>query len=96
MSCRATQDGQAMMERSDKTWSTKEGNGKPLQHSCLENPKNNMTRQKYDTERWTPQVDRCPICYWRRVENNSKKNEETEPKQKEHPGVDVTGEGSKV
>ena len=38
----------------------------------------------------------CPICYWRSVEKNSRKNEETEPKQKEHTGVDVTGDGSKV
>ena len=43
--------------------------------------------------RWTPQVGRCPICYWR---NNSRKNEETEPKIKQCPVVDVTGDGSKV
>ena len=43
-----------------------------------------------------PQVSRCPICYWRRVEKYSRKNEETEPKQKQHPVVDVTGDGSKV
>ena len=35
---RATQDGQVMVERSDRMWSTGEGNGKPLQYSCLENP----------------------------------------------------------
>ena len=51
---------------------------------------------KKDTERWTPQVGRCPICYWRSVENNSRKNEETEPKQKQHTVVDVTGDRSKV
>ena len=45
--CRATQDGQVMVERSDRTWSTGEGNGKPLQYSCLENPMNSMKRQ-YD------------------------------------------------
>ena len=38
MPCRATQDGQVMVESSDKTWSTGKGNGKPLQYSCLENP----------------------------------------------------------
>ena len=52
--------------------------------------------KRYDTERWTSQVSRCPICYWRRVENNSRKNEEAEPKQKQHAAVDVTSDGSKV
>ena len=42
---RATQDGWVMVERSDRMWSTGEGNGKPLQYSCLENPMNNMKRQ---------------------------------------------------
>ena len=42
----ATQDGQVMVERSDRTGSTGEGNGKPLQYSCLENPRNSMKRQK--------------------------------------------------
>ena len=46
MLCRATQDGLVMVESSDKTWSTGEGNGKPLQYSCLENPINSMKRQK--------------------------------------------------
>ena len=46
MPCRATQDGQVMVESSDKTWSTGEENGKPLQYSCLENPMNSMKRQK--------------------------------------------------
>ena len=46
MPCRSTQDGQVMVETSDKMWSTGEGNGKPLQYSCLENPVNNMTKQK--------------------------------------------------
>ena len=40
-----TQDGWVMVERSDRMWSTGEGNGKPLQYSCLENPMNNMKRQ---------------------------------------------------
>ena len=44
----------------------------------------------------TPQVGRCPIFYWRSVENNSKKNEGMEPKQKQYPAVDVTGDRSKV
>ena len=46
MPCRATHDGRVMLESSDKMWSTGQGNGKPLQYSCLENPMNNMKRQK--------------------------------------------------
>ena len=49
MPCRAIQDRQVMVERSDKTWSTGEENGKPLQYSCLENPMNSMKRQKDGT-----------------------------------------------
>ena len=78
-----------MVESSDKTWSTGEGNGKPLQYSCLENPMNSMKRQKDRTLKdELPQVGRCPIC--------SRKNEEMEPKQKQDPVVDVTGDGNKV
>ena len=44
MPCGATQDGQVTVERSDRMWSTGEGNGKPLQYSCLENPMNSMKR----------------------------------------------------
>ena len=46
MPCRATQDRQVMVESSDKMWSTGEGNGKPLQYSCFENPMNSVKRQK--------------------------------------------------
>ena len=46
MPCRATQDGQVIVESSDKMWSAGEGNDKPLQYSCLENPMNSMKRQK--------------------------------------------------
>ena len=46
MPCRATQDGRVMVENSEKTWCTGEGNGQPLQYSCLENPMNSMKRQK--------------------------------------------------
>ena len=86
-----------MVESSDKTWSTGEGNGKPLQYSCFENLMNSMKRQKYMTlkdelPRWVgaqyPTGEK-----WR---NNSRKSEETEPKQKQHPVVNVTGDGSKV
>ena len=82
---------------SDKTWSTGEGDGKLLQHSCLENPMNSMKRQKdYDTERLTPQVTRCPICYWRSVEKQFQKDEEAEPKWKQDPILDVSGGEKKV
>ena len=46
MPCRATQDGQVMVESPDKMWPTGEGNGIPLQHPCLENPMNSMKKQK--------------------------------------------------
>ena len=49
MPCGATQDGQVMVKRSDRMWSTGEGNGKPLQYSYLENPMNSMKRQKDKT-----------------------------------------------
>ena len=97
MPCRATQDGQVMVESADKTWSTGEGDGKPLQYSCLENPMNSMKRQKDRTMK-----DELPRSVgtqyatgdqWR---NNSRKNEETEQKQKQHPVVDGTGDGSQV
>ena len=94
---RATQDGQVMVESSDKMWSTREGNGKLLQYSCLENPMSSMKRQKDRTLK-----DELPrsigVQYatgdqWRK---NSRKNEETETKQKQHPAVDGTGDGSQV
>ena len=78
-------------------WSTGEGNGKPLQYSCLEKPMNSMKRQKDRTLK-----DELSMLVgaqhaigeqWR---NNSRKNEETEPKQKQHLVVAVTGDGSKV
>ena len=55
MPCRATRDGQVMMQSSDKTWSTGEGNGKPLQYSCLENPMNSLKRSPHTGRRhWWP------------------------------------------
>ena len=86
-----------MVESSDKMWSTGEGNDKPLQYSCLENPMNSMKRQKHRTlkdelPRWVG-AQYATGDQWR---NNSRKNEEMEPKQKQHPVVDVTGDGSKV
>ena len=93
----ATKDGQVMVERSDRIWSTGEGNGKPLQYSCPENPMNSMKSRKDRTLK-----DELPRSVgpqyatgdqWR---TNSRRNEETEPKQKQHPVVDVTSDGSKV
>ena len=93
----ATQDGQVMVERSDRMWSTGEGNGKPLQYSCLENPMNSMKRQnaRILKEELPRSVDAQYATggQWR---NNSRKNEEMESKQKQYPAVDVTGDRSKV
>ena len=71
-------------------WSTGEGNGKPLQYSCLGKPMNSIKRQKDRTLKDELSSTGDP---WR---NNSRKNEETEPKQKQHPVVDVTGDRSKI
>ena len=93
----ATQDGQVMVERSDKMLSTGEGNGKPLKCSCLENPMNSMKRQKDRTlEDELPKLVGAQYATGDQWKSNSRKNEETEPKQKQHPVVDVTGDGSKV
>ena len=97
MPCGATQNGQVMVESSDKTWPTGEGNGKPLQFYGLENPMNSIKRQKDMTLK-----DELPRSvgaqYATREEwrNNSRNIEEMEPKRKQHPRVDVTGDGSKV
>ena len=81
------------MESSDKTWSTGEGNGEPLQYSYLENP---MNRQKDRTLKdELPRSVGAQYATGDQWKNNSRKNEETEPKQK-HPVVDVTGDGSQV
>ena len=78
---RATQDGWVMVERSDRVWSTGEGNGKPLQYSCLENPMNRMKRQNdriLKEELPTSVGAQYATGYqWR---NNSRENEGVEPK----------------
>ena len=97
MPYRATQDGWIMVESSDKMWSTGEGNGKPLQYSCLENSMNSTKRQKDMTLK-----DELPrfvgVQYvtrdqWR---SSSRQNEETEPKQKQCPTGDESGGENKV
>ena len=97
MQCRATQDRRVMVESSDKTWSSGEGDSKPLQYSCLENPMNSMKRQKDITlkdelPRWVG-AQYATGEEWR---NNSRNNEKMEPKRKQCPIVDVTGDGNKV
>ena len=97
MLCKATQDGRVMVESSDKTWSTEEGNGKPLQYSCLENPMNSMKRQKDGTLKdELPSSVGAQYVTGDQWKNNSRKDEEMEPKQKQHTDVDVTGDGSKA
>ena len=86
-----------MVESPDKRWSIGEGNGKPLQYSCFENPTNSMKRQEDRTLK--DELSRSVGAQyatgdqWR---TNSRKNEEMEPKQKQHPVVDVTGDRSNV
>ena len=95
--CGATQDGRVVVERSDRMWSTGEGNGKPLQYSCLENPMNSMKR--HNDRILKEELSRSIAAQyatgdqWR---NDSRKNEGMEPKQKQYPVVDVTGDRSKV
>ena len=86
-----------MVEGSDKMWSTGEGNGKPLQYSYLENPMNSMKRKKHRTLKdELPRSVGAQYATGDQWRNNSRKNEEMEPKQKQHPAVDVTGDRSKV
>ena len=85
-----------MVESSDKMSSTGEGNGKPLQYSCLENPMNSMKRQKVRTlKEELPRSVGGQYATGDQWRNNSRKNEEMEPKQ-QHPVLDMTGDGSKV
>ena len=82
MPCGATQDGRVMVERSDRVWSTGEGNGKPLQYSCLENPMNSMKRQKDRTLRDDlPRLVGVQYATGEEWRNSSIKNEEAESKQ---------------
>ena len=94
---RATQDGWVMVESSDKTWSAGERNGKPFQYSCLENSMNSMKRQKGRTLKDEfPRSVGAQYAMGDQWRNNSRKNEGMEPKQKQYPDVDVTGDRSKV
>ena len=97
MPCGATKDGWVMVERLDRMWSTGEGNGKPLQYYCLENPMNSMKRQKDRTLKdELPRLVGAQYATGDHRRNNSRKNEGMEPKQKQYPAVDVTGDRNKV
>ena len=93
----ATQDGQVMVERYERMWSTGEGNSKPLQYSCLEKLMKSVRRQndRIMKEKLPRSVGAqyATRDQWR---DNSRKNEGIEPKQKQYPVVDVTGDRSKV
>ena len=91
----ATQDGWVMVERSDRMWSTGEGNGKSLQYSCLENPKNSMKRQNDRIlKEELPRSVGAQYATGDQWRNNSR--EGMKPKQKEYPAVDMTGDRSKI
>ena len=91
---RATQEGQAM-ERPDRMWSTGEGNGKPLQYSCLENPMNSMKNQNDRIPKEElPRSLGAQYATGDQWRNNSRKNEGMEPKQNQYPVV--TGDISKI
>ena len=86
-----------MVEISDKTWSTGEGNGKALQYSCLENSMNSMKRHKDRTLKdELPRLVGAQYATGEEWRNNSRRNEEAESKRKQDPAVDVSGGKSKV
>ena len=97
MPCGANQDSRVMVERPDRMWFTGEGNGKPLQYSCLENPMNRMKRQKDRTlKHELPRSVGAQYATGDQWRNNSRKNEGIELKQKQHPVVYGTDDRSKV
>ena len=97
MQCMTTEDGQDMVESSDKMWSTEKGNGQPLQYSFPENPANSVKRQKDMTLKdELPRSIGAQYATGEEWRNSSRKNEETETKQKQRPAVDVTGNESEV
>ena len=97
MLCGATQDGRVMVERSDRMLSTEEGNGKPLQYSCLENPMNSMKRQNDRILKdELPRLVGAQYATGDQCRNNSRKNEVMETEQKQYQVVYVTGDRSKI
>ena len=86
-----------MVESSDNMGSTGKENAKSIQYSCLENPMNSMKRQKDMTLKGElPSLVGAQYATGDQWRNNSRKNEETEPKKKQCQVVDVTGDESKV
>ena len=89
---RATQDRRVLVESSDKTWSTGEGNGKPLQYSCLENPMNSTKMQKDRTLKdELPRSVGAQYATGDQWRNNFRKNEETELKEKRKLKTPICG-----
>ena len=85
----ATQDGRVSVERSDRMWSAGEGNGKPLQYSCLENPMNSMKRQNDRIlKEELPRSIGAQYAAGDQWRNNSRKNEGMKPTQKQYLAVD--------
>ena len=86
-----------MVERSERMWSTGEGNGKPLQYSCLENPMNSMKRQNDRIlKEELPRSVGAQYATGDQGRNNSRKNKGIKPKQKQYLVVNVTSDRSKV
>ena len=86
-----------MVKSSDKMWSTREGNGKPLQYSCLENPMNSMKRQNERiVKEELPRSVGAQYATGGQWRNNSRKNEEMEKSKKQNPVVNMIGDGSKL
>ena len=93
----ATQDGRVIFERSDRMWTTGQGNGKPLQYSCRENPMKCMKRQKDRTLKdELPRSVSTQYATGDQWRNNSRKNEGMESKQKQYPVVNRIGDRSKI
>ena len=86
-----------MVERSEKMWSPGKGHGSLLQYSCLENPMNSMKRQHdRSLKEELPRAVGAQSAAGDQWRNKSRKNEGMEPKKKQYPVVDVTGDRSKV
>ena len=86
-----------MVERPDRMWSTGEANGKPLQYSCLENPMDSIKRQNDRIPKEElPRSLGAQYATGDQWRNYSRKNEGMEPKQKQYPVVDMTGDRSKI
>ena len=97
MPCGAIQDARVMVERSDSMQSTGGGNGKPLQYSCRENPTNTMKmKNNRILKEELPRLVGAQYATGDQWRNNSRKNEGMEPKKKQYPVVDESGDRSKV